>query len=84
VEDDPTSFRIFLAIIFLALVRAQGAAASEDRFRLGVNFAVLGWIRMMPFEGGGAFFAKENHRGNWQKLEVRSIIVLGLQPILLL
>jgi hypothetical protein len=50
---------------------------------LGVNFAVLGWICMMPFEGG-CVFAKENHRGNWQELEVRSIIVLGLQTIFLL
>jgi hypothetical protein len=58
VEDGPTSFRIFLAIIFLTLVWAQGATASEDRFLLGVNFTLLGWIRMMPFEGGGAFLPK--------------------------
>jgi hypothetical protein len=51
VEDSPTSFQIFLAIIFFTLVWAQGPTASEDRFRLGVNFAVLSWIRMMPFEG---------------------------------
>jgi hypothetical protein len=31
---------------------------SEDHFHLRVNFAVLGWIRMMPFEGGGAFLPK--------------------------
>jgi hypothetical protein len=84
VEDGPTSFRIFLAIIFLTLVWALGATVSEDHFRLGVNFVVLGWICMMPFEGGGAFFAKKNHRGNWRKLEVRSVIVLGLRTILLL
>jgi hypothetical protein len=29
-------------------------------------------------------FAKENNRGNWRKLEDRSIIILGLWAILLL
>jgi hypothetical protein len=37
----------------------------EVRFRLGVDFVELGWIRMMAFEGGGAFFAEEDHGGNW-------------------
>jgi hypothetical protein len=29
-------------------------------------------------------FAKENHRGNWQKLEIRPVIILGLWAILVL
>jgi hypothetical protein len=58
IEDGPASFRIFLTSIFLVLVWTRGATASEDRFRLGVNFAVLGWIRMMLFEGEGAFLPK--------------------------
>jgi hypothetical protein len=39
---------------------------------------------MMTFDGGGAFFAEEDHRGNWQELEGGAIIVLGLRTILLL
>jgi hypothetical protein len=57
-EDGATSFQIFLTRIFLVLARAQGATASEDCFRLGVSFAVLGWICMMLFEGGGMFLPK--------------------------
>jgi hypothetical protein len=57
-EDGAVSFRTFLTRTFLVLARARGAAASEDCFRLGVNFAVLGWICMMLFEGGGAFLPK--------------------------
>jgi hypothetical protein len=41
-EDGAASFRTFLTRIFLVLVRARGAAASESRFRLGVNLTVLG------------------------------------------
>jgi hypothetical protein len=62
VEDGPASFRIFLTAIFLALVWARGAAML--RFRLGVDFVELGWIRMMAFDGGGALFAEEDHGGN--------------------
>jgi hypothetical protein len=46
-----------------------GAAASEDRFRVGVNFAVPGWIRMIPFDGRGAFLPKRTTRAtgeNWK------------------
>jgi hypothetical protein len=57
-EDGAVSFRTFLTRTFLVLARARGAAASEDCFRLGVSFAVLGWICMMLFEGGGAFLPK--------------------------
>jgi hypothetical protein len=52
-----------------------GAETSEDRFRLGVSFAVPDWIRI---------FAKKDHGGNWRKLEGGAIIVLGLQTIFLL
>jgi hypothetical protein len=51
---------------------------------LGVSFAVLGWICMMLFEWEGAFLPKRTTGGNWRELEVRSIIILGLQAILLL
>jgi hypothetical protein len=57
-EDGATSFRIFLTRIFRILAQARGATASEDCFRLGVSFAVLGWICMMLFEGGGTFLPK--------------------------
>jgi hypothetical protein len=33
---------------------------------------------------GRCVFAKKNHGGNWRKLEVRPIIILGLRTILLL
>jgi hypothetical protein len=52
---------------------------SEDRFRLGVNFVVLGWIRMMPFEGGGAFLPKRTTGAtseNW-KLDPSSFLGSG-------
>jgi hypothetical protein len=57
-EDGAVSFRTFLTRTFLVLARTRGAEASEDCFRLGVSFAVLGWICMMLFEGGGAFLPK--------------------------
>jgi hypothetical protein len=40
----------------------SGAAISEDRFRLGVNFEVLGWIRMIPFDGE-VHFCQKGPRG---------------------
>jgi hypothetical protein len=79
VEDGPTSFRIFLAIIFLTLVWARGATVSEDCFRLQVSFAVLGWIHMMPFEGGGALLLKRTTGAtgkNW-KLDPSSFLGSG-------
>jgi hypothetical protein len=36
------------------------------------------------FRRGRCVFAKKNHRGNWQELKVRSIIILGLWTIFLL
>jgi hypothetical protein len=57
-EDGAVSFRTFLTRTFLVLARVRGATASEDYLRLGVSFAVLGWICMMLFEGGGAFLPK--------------------------
>jgi hypothetical protein len=46
---------------------------------LGVSFAVLGWIRMMPFEGGGAFLLKRTTGAtgkNW-KLDPSSFLGSG-------
>jgi hypothetical protein len=57
-EDGAVPFRTFLTRIFLVLAQTRGAAASESRFRLGVNLAVLGWICITLFEGGGAFLPK--------------------------
>jgi hypothetical protein len=56
--DGVASFWTFLTRTFLVLARAQGATASEDRFDLGVNLAVLSWICIILFEGGGAFLPK--------------------------
>jgi hypothetical protein len=36
------------------------------------------------FWRGRCVFAKKDHRGNWRELKIRSIIILGLQTILLL
>jgi hypothetical protein len=52
---------------------------SEDHFRLGVNFVVLSWIRIMPFEGGGAFLPKRTTGAtgkNW-KLDPSSFLGFG-------
>jgi hypothetical protein len=57
-EDGAVSFRTFLTRTFLVLARARGATASEDCLRLGVSFAILGWICMMLFEGDGVFLPK--------------------------
>jgi hypothetical protein len=79
VEDGPVSFRIFLTTIFLTLIWAWEAETSEDHFRLGVSFAVPGWIRMIPFEGGGAFLPKRTMGAtgkNW-KVELSSFLGSG-------
>jgi hypothetical protein len=78
-EDGAASFRIFLMRTFLVLARARGATASEDRFRLGVSLAVLGWICIMLFEGGGAFLPKKTTgaTGKKQKGDPSSFIGSG-------
>jgi hypothetical protein len=80
VEDGPASFRIFLAVIFLALVWARGAAMLEVRFRLGVDFAEPGWIRMMAFDGGGAFLSKRTTGATGENKKMEPSSLLGSGP----
>jgi hypothetical protein len=58
---------------------SSGATASEDRFRLGVSLAVLGWICIMLFEEGGAFLPKRTTGaiGKKQKGDPSSFIGSG-------
>jgi hypothetical protein len=53
---------------------------SEDRFCLGVNFVVLGWIRMMPFEGGGAFLPKRTMGATGKNWKLDPLSLLGSEP----
>jgi hypothetical protein len=64
---------------FPRLSTSSGATASEDRFRLGVSLAVLGWICIMLFEGGGAFLPKRTTgaTGKKQKGDPSSFIGSG-------
>jgi hypothetical protein len=51
----------------------------EDRFHLGADFAKPGWIRMMAFDGGGAFLPKRTTGAtgeNW-KVEPSSFLGFG-------
>jgi hypothetical protein len=80
VEDGLASFRIFLTIIFLALVWARGAAILEARFRLEADFAESGWIRMMIFDGGGAFLLKRTMGATGKNLKVEPSSFLGSGP----
>jgi hypothetical protein len=77
-EDGAVSFRTFLTRTFLVLARARRAIASEDCLRLGVSFAVLGWICMMLFEGGGAFLPKRTTGAIAEKrVTVHVFVTLG-------
>jgi hypothetical protein len=58
----------------------RGAAMSEDRFRLGVNFVVPGWIRMILFDVGGAFFPKRTKGATGENWKVEPSSFLGSEP----
>jgi hypothetical protein len=53
---------------------------SEDRFRLGVGFAGLDWIRMMTFDGGGAFLPKRTTGATGENWKVEPSLFLGSGP----
>jgi hypothetical protein len=80
VEDGPASLRIFMTIIFLALVWARGAAMSEDNFRLGVDFAEPGRICIMAFDGGGAFLSKRTTGTIGENWKMKPSSFLGSGP----
>jgi hypothetical protein len=58
----------------------RGAAISKDRFHLGVNFAVPGWIHMIPFDGGGAFLPKRTLGATGENWKVEPSSFLGSGP----
>jgi hypothetical protein len=53
---------------------------SEYRFRLGVDFMELGWIRMMAFDGGGAFLPERTTRATDENCKVEPSSFLGSEP----
>jgi hypothetical protein len=53
---------------------------SEVRFRLGVDFAELGWIRIMAFDGGGAFLPKRTTGAISENWKVEPSSFLGSRP----
>jgi hypothetical protein len=57
-----------------------GAATSKDCFCLGVNFVVPGWIRMIPFDGGGAFLPKRTTGATGENWKGEPSSFLGSGP----
>jgi hypothetical protein len=53
---------------------------SEDRFRLGVDFAEPGWIHIMAFDGGGAFLPKRTTGAIGENWKVEPSSFLGSGP----
>jgi hypothetical protein len=53
---------------------------SEDHFHLGVDFAEPGWIRMMAFDGGGAFLPKRTTGATSENWKVEPSSFLGSGP----
>jgi hypothetical protein len=53
---------------------------SEVRFRLGVDFAKPGWIRMMAFDEGGAFLPKRTTGATGENVKVEPSSFLGSGP----
>jgi hypothetical protein len=47
---------------------------------LGVSFAVLGWIYMIPFEGGGAFLPKRTTGAIGENWKIDPSSFLGSRP----
>jgi hypothetical protein len=56
------------------------ATTSEDHLRLGVSFAVLGWICMIPFKGGGAFLPKRTTGASGENQKTDPLSFLGSGP----
>jgi hypothetical protein len=53
---------------------------SEARFRLEADFAESGWIRIMAFDGGGAFLPKRTTGATGKNLKVEPSSFLGSGP----
>jgi hypothetical protein len=53
---------------------------SEARFRLEADFAESAWIRMMTFDGGGAFLPKRTAGATDKNLKVEPSLFLGSGP----
>jgi hypothetical protein len=53
---------------------------SEDHLCLGVDFVELGWIRMMAFDGGGAFLLKRTTGATGENWKVEPSLFLGSGP----
>jgi hypothetical protein len=52
----------------------------ENRFRLGVDFAEPGLIRMMAFDGGGAFLPKRTMGATGENMKEEPSLFLGSGP----
>jgi hypothetical protein len=52
----------------------------EARFRLEADFVESGWIRMMTFDGGGAFLPKKTIGATGKNLKVEPSSFLGSGP----
>jgi hypothetical protein len=53
---------------------------SEDRNRLEAHFAELGWIRIMTFDGAGAFLPKRTTGATGKNLKRELSSFLGSGP----
>jgi hypothetical protein len=53
---------------------------SEVRFCLGVDFAEPSWIRMMAFDGGGAFLPKRTTGATGENAKMEPSSFLGSGP----
>jgi hypothetical protein len=63
--------------MFFTFIWAQGAATSETCFHLEADFVESGCIRIMTFDGGGAFLPKRATGATGKNLKVEPSSFLG-------